>query len=99
MTVNTVDIITLSLVIAGSHASDLAEKFLLPGAEVVAVVMAAIEIRTRIGPLQVKDIAEFELLDSLDLFPGDGWIKFVNPLPKPIPVNTGDRLSNSWLDW
>ena len=59
--------------------------------------MTAIEIRACVRPLQVEDIAKFELLDSLDIFPGDGRIKLINPLSKSVPINTRNRLSNGWL--
>jgi hypothetical protein len=97
MTINTVNIITLGLVITWGHAGDFAEKLLLPGIELVVVVMIAIEIRACVRPLQVEDIAKFELLDSLDVFPGDGRVKLVNPLSKSVPINNMNGLSNGWL--
>ena len=97
VSINAVNVVTFSLIIARGHASDFAKILLLPGTELIVMVVAAIEICACVWPLQVENVAKFELLYSLDLFPRDGWIKLVNSLTKSIPINARSRLSNSWL--
>lgn len=90
MTVNTINIITLGLVIAWGHAGDFAEILLLPCIKLVIMVMTAIEIRACVRPLQIEDIAKLKLLDSLDFLAGNGGVKFVNSLSKSISINSRD---------
>lgn len=98
MTINTVNIITIGLIIARGHASDFAEICFLLSTEVIVVIMATIKIGAGVGTLQVKNVAELQFLDSLDLFAWNCWVKFVNALSQPIPIDPWDRLRNSWLD-
>ena len=99
MAINAVNVVTFSLIIARGHASDFAKILLLPGTELIVMVVAAIEICACVWPLQIENVAKFELLYSLDIFSRDGWIKLVNSLSKSVPINASNRLSNSWLRW
>jgi hypothetical protein len=97
MAINAVNVVTFSLIIARGHASDFAKILLLPSTELIVMVVAAIEICACVWPLQIENVAKFELLYSLDIFSRDGWIKLVNSLSKSVPINASNRLSNSWL--
>jgi hypothetical protein len=87
MAVNTINVVTLGLVVAWGHPGDLTEIFLLPGVKLVVVIMTAIQICACVRPLQVKDIAKLELLDSLDFLPRNQRVNSVNSLSKSIPIN------------
>lgn len=99
MTINAGHIITVGLMITRCHAGDLAQNLLLPSAKAVLMIVTAIEVCASIRPLQIKDIAKLELLDSLYLLSRDCWVKLVNSLSEAIPINAGDRLCISWQKW
>ena len=97
--IDAVNIFTFGLIIARGHTSNFAKILFLPGTKLIVVIVAAIEICACVWPLQIENVAEFELLNSLDIFPRDSWIKLVNSLTKPVPINARNRLSHGWLRW
>ncbi len=70
MAVDTLRIVALGLEIAGCHPCDLSQSLQVILGYVVVVVMCAPGIGTCICAIQKMDVAQFELLDTLDVFVG-----------------------------
>lgn len=80
---------SLGSLTTGSHSSHFAEIGLLFSIQSVVMVMAAVEVCTSFRALKVEDVAQLELLNSLDFFSWDRWVELINPLAEPVSINAG----------
>lgn len=80
MTIDAVRIVTVELVVARRHSSNFSEDSALVIADRIVVSMGAVHGCTFLGTLEVVDVAQLELLDTLDFVVQDCCVSTVNSL-------------------
>ena len=84
MTIDAICVLTVGLVIAGRHPCHLTKRLPLGIADRVVVAMRAVARGAQIRALEIVDVAQFQLLDTLYLIVLDGCIRLINALTQSI---------------
>lgn len=82
-------VVAFRLEVARRHPRDLPQGLEIVLGDVVVMVVCASGIGAGICTVQEVNVAEFELLDALDVFVGDGLVEVVDPLTQSVSIDSG----------